>query len=210
MKKVLVFVLALFISGVTFGQFNFGIKGAVTMNKLTTDLDDWEDALKTSFQLGAFVRLGKKFHLQPEGYITLKNGEFNFVDDNGTLLTSSVKLTTLDVPLLIGYQIFKVAGTKFRVQAGPLASFVLNTNYDITYEGIDPDEEITMEEAFKKTNWGLQLGGGIDFLFLTLDVRYEFGLSNLWDDPNLEDIVVELPDSYKNNVFFVSLGWKIM
>lgn len=209
MKKILIIVLALFLSNFTFGQFNLGIKGALTLNKLTTDLDDWEEALKTSFQLGAFVRIGKKFHVQPEGYFTLKNGEFNFEDENGELLTSSVKLTTVDVPLLIGYQVFKIAGTKVRVQAGPLASFVLNTNYDISYEGIDGDDEVTLEEAFKKTNWGLQLGGGIDFLFLTLDIRYEF-LSNIFDDPNLDDVEVVLPEKYKSNAFFVSLGWKIL
>ena len=132
------------------------------------------------------------------------------MDDNNISVSNSVKLTTVDVPLLLGYRILKVAGTKFRVQAGPVASFVLNNKYDISLQGISPEDQTTLEEAFKKTNWGLQLGGGIDFLFLTVDIRYEIGLSNLYDKPAISLTGIELPDKYKNNVFFISIGWKIL
>ena len=217
MKKLILLAIIVCISGYTFGQVNFGIKAAVTMNKLTTDLDDWADAAKTSFQAGVFVRVGKKFHVQPEGYITIKQGEFNFdlpedITDENSLLESvdnTIKLTTLDIPLLIGYKLLKPKKLNVRIQAGPVMSLVLNNQYTISYEGISSDDITTLEDAFNKTNWGLQLGGGIDILFLTVDVRYEFGLSNLYEVPTI-DLKDYLPEKYKNNVFFISVGWKII
>ncbi|MCD4683309.1 MAG: PorT family protein, partial [Bacteroidales bacterium] len=176
MKKLILLAIIVCISGYTFGQVNFGIKAAVTMNKLTTALDDWGDAVKISFQAGAFLRVGKKFHVQPEGYITIKNGEFSVVDsENNISFNNTIKLTTLDIPLLIGYKLLKPKKLNIRVQAGPVASVVLNKKYEISFDGLSPEDEITLEDAFNKTNWGLQLGGGIDILFLTVDVRYEFG-----------------------------------
>jgi hypothetical protein len=46
------------------------------------------------------------------------------------------------------------------------------------------------------------MGAGIDVLFMTLDVRYEIGLDNIYagsDDATM-----------KNNIFNVSLGIKIL
>jgi hypothetical protein len=51
----------------------------------------------------------------------------------------------------------------------------------------------------------MHFGAGVDVLFLTLDVRYELGLNNLYNTPP-DGTVYDL----KNNLWRVSLGWKIL
>ncbi len=207
----------LFISSLAFSQLGFGIKGSVTMNSLSTNISDYEQAAKTGYQLGAFVRLGKKLHLQPEAYFALRSGELSTkvvgLDPNNPQNSAEVKqgmtLNTIDIPVLIGYKIFDPPTLNVRLQAGPVLSMVLNKKFDVTLDGIEVPEEETksLEEQYKDANWGLQFGAGVDFLFLTLDVRYELGLSEIYEKSESSDIDL---GSLKNNMFVVSLGWKIL
>ena len=79
MKK---FILVLFVPlTATFAnaQLGFGIKGGFTMSKLSVNIGDYADAAQAGYQLGAFVRLGKKLHLQPEAYFTAKTGKLRLI-----------------------------------------------------------------------------------------------------------------------------------
>lgn len=216
MKK---FILVLFVTLIaTFAnaQLGFGIKGAFTMSKLSTSLSDYTEAAKTGYQLGAFVRLGKKLHLQPEAYFTAKSGKTTFDIPSDINNTESVKetvnqevtLKSIDIPVLIGYQIAKLPAIKIRIQAGPVASMVVSKKYDINYSGISSEDKTSIEDSYGNINWAMQFGAGIDFLFLTADIRYELGLNeiNKATDVSIKDY---LPTE-KNNVFFISVGWKIL
>jgi hypothetical protein len=78
----------------------------------------------------------------------------------------------------------------------------------VSVNGVDTDDDDSpiVEDDFSNVNWGLQFGAGVDFLFLTADVRYELGLNNIYKTP--EGATVD--PTIKNNVFFISLGWKIL
>jgi len=215
MKKTTLIIAVMFISILSFGQLGFGIKGAVTMSSLTTDFSDIKEAAKTGWQLGAFVRVGDKLHLQPEIYFTAKAGqlEYSGIDINHPLklgtVTQDITLNTVDIPVLVGYKIIDPPTLNVRIQAGPVASIVMNKKFEVSSDGIDPPEPSEeYKNAFKNMNWGLQLGAGVVFLFLTADLRYEIGLSNLYDKPEgagSDDI-----GEFKNNVFMLSVGFKIM
>jgi hypothetical protein len=216
MKKSILFMLVILCATFTYAQLGFGIKGAITMNKLSGDLDDYSNAAKTGFQLGAFVRVGEKVHLQPEVYYSLRSGEMKFnysqTDASGSSVVRAVNQTgkfhTIDIPVLLGVRVLKLPKLDVRVQAGPVASFIVSKSFDVTFDGIevDDDDSPIIADDFSNVNWGLQFGGGIDFLFLTADIRYELGLNNVYksssattDDPTL-----------KSNIFFLSLGFKIL
>jgi hypothetical protein len=212
-KFVLIAIAALFCS-ISYGQLGLGIKGAFTMSNLSPNLSDYEDAAQAGFQLGAFVRVGKKLHLQPEIYFTAKSGDLTFdqdvidPDDPGntikTSVTQDVTLNTLDIPVLIGYKLMDAKKFNVRLQAGPVGSIVLNKKFDITLDGASSETPDELPDSFNDFNWGLQLGAGVDFLFLTADVRYELGLNDL-NDPADDNFA-----KFKNNVFFISIGWKIL
>ena len=217
MRKIILITAIALISSYSFGQLGFGIKGAVTMNSLSTDLSDYEKAAKTGYQLGAFVRLGKKLHIQPEAYFAIRSGELTTkvvgLDPNDMQNSVEVKqgmtLSTIDIPILIGYKILDPPTFNIRLQAGPVISMVVNKKFDVTLDGVDAPDEVTntLEDDFNSANWGLQMGAGIDFLFLTLDVRYELGLSDLYKKSEANPVDY---GGLKNNIFFISVGWKIL
>lgn len=217
MKKIIFSLSLLFVSSLAFSQLGFGIKGAVTMNNLSTNISDYEQAAQTGYQLGAFIRIGDKLHLQPEAYFAMKTGELStelvgYDPDNPTEsvnVKQGMTLNTIDIPVLVGYKIIDPPTLNVRLQAGPVLSMVLDKKFDVTLDGVEiPEEELkSLEDQYKDANWGMQFGAGVDFLFLTLDVRYELGLSDIYEksaDSNMD------LGSLKNNVFVVSLGWKIL
>ncbi|NOX48044.1 MAG: PorT family protein [Chlorobi bacterium] len=215
MKKVLLASAMIMMSMFSFAQLGLGVKGAVTMSNITTNVSDYKEAAKTGYQLGAFVRVGDKWHLQPEVYFSLKNGQFNFditEIDPGNLntVTKSVNYTTslntIDIPVLLGYTLIDPPLMNIRLQAGPVASIVTNKSFKIEVDGVEQTVDDNEGDIFKDLNWGLQVGAGVDFLMFTVDLRYELGLSNIYDKPEgaTED------QTYKNNVFFLSVGWKIL
>jgi len=194
-----------------------GLKAGVNMNSLSSDISDYEQAAKMGFVGGLFFRIGDKVHVQPEGYFSLRRGEIKAglskldpADPSKSVdVTQEMTLSTLDVPILIGYKILDPPAMNIRLQAGPVVSMVLNKKFDLTFDNGIESEEIhaqAIEEGYKDANWGFQAGAGVDFLFLTVDVRYELGLTKIYDHT---DAAYDL-GNLKNNAFFVSVGWKFM
>lgn len=204
MKKSFLYVLLLMLSYTASGQLNFGIKGAITMSSLSTDLDDISEAARTGWQAGAFLRVGEKLHLQPEVYFTAKAGQLQYADQ----ITQDITFSSIDIPVLVGYKIIDPPTLNIRLQAGPGASLVTSKKFTVSADGIDPPEPSDeFKNSFKDMNWGLQVGAGVDFLFLTADLRYELGLSNLVKDSDGNP--GSMTGTMKNNVFMLSVGWKI-
>lgn len=212
MKKFALLLSVLLVSAISFGQVGFGIKGAVTMSSMITSFEDLEEAAKSGWQLGAFLRIGDKLHLQPEVYFTAKTGQLQYElppspgGSSAGRITQDITLNTVDIPLLIGYKIIDPPTLNIRLQAGPVASMVTSKTFEVSSEGIDPPEvEDEYRSNFSDINWGMQFGAGVDFLFLTADLRYELGLNKIFEGTtNSGDT-----GDYKNNVFMLSVGWKI-
>jgi len=57
-------------------------------------------------------------------------------------------------------------------------------------------------DDLKNSIWSVQMGAGLDVLFMTLDVRYELGVENMYNGSSSFDL--------KNNTFNVSLGIKLL
>jgi len=206
MKKIITLSFMLLFSGLLFAQlpFNFGIKAGVTTSKLTTDIGETQSAI-LNFQGGAFARVNiQKFYIQPEIYFTKKGGEIkDSIEFNGGVKgVKKINLNTIDVPLLIGYKLFDAKLVNLRVMAGPVMSFVIKKDPKITYDGqnVDLANEFYDKKNFENQTWAIQAGAGMDVLMFSLDIRYEWGLNDIYK-PSQAD--------FKNNIFLVSLGWKI-
>jgi hypothetical protein len=209
MKKT-VFILviifaALIISEKGHAQFALGLKAGYNASKLNTNIDSIKSSINSGFHIGAFARIGNRVHLQPEFYYTLSGGTFENIGLH-TVNDWKQKVTvgTLDIPVMIGFEIINSSIFKWRIMAGPEASFVINSKIeDVSLTG--PIEKSNLHT----TNWYIQAGTGIDVLFLTLDIRYQTGLNSLITEVTGTDGTKYSVDS-KGNLFVVSVGFKIL
>jgi len=197
MKKYLILFVFVLSSAIVFGQFTIGPKVGYNASKLSTNLDTVSSTFKSGFQIGVFVRIGKKFYVQPELYYTTQGGVF---ESNTNNWQQKVSIGSLDIPLLVGFKLLNAKVVNLRILAGPLASFVVNKSVKDAGGILGPIETADLNSI----NWAIQAGAGLDVLFMTLDVRYQIGLNNLIKDINNATI------NSKNSVWVVSLGFKIL
>ncbi len=200
MKKFILILTVTFIATTAFSQISFGPKIGYNTSKLSVDKSDIKSDLRSSFQFGAFLRLGTKIYVQPEINWVTEGGVFKPIS-LGSLspFEDDVKLSTIQIPFLIGAKVIDLKILNLRVFAGPSASIVTDKTIEKTGDlvsdlGVDQIEDLI---------WGVQVGAGIDVLMLTLDVRYNIGLTKV-----IGNVGSTAYDS-KTNGFNVSLGWKI-
>ena len=195
-KKILITCLFLLTAAVTFAQlpsFNLGLKAGVNLAKLNTDFAKEDNRL--GYQVGAWARIGATgFYVQPEAYLGSKNNDIKIESTGNTVETDgSIKFTTLDVPVLFGSKI-GTNNLNARFMAGPVISFIVDKNISSAIESI-PDYD-----DYKNQTWGAQIGAGVDVGNLTVDLRYEAGLSNVNKSSKYDQ---------KQNLWHLSLGYKL-
>jgi hypothetical protein len=194
MKKIAVLTIVLLSASLLHAQsfFSMGPKAGFTTTTLTTDKHHIKEAFAANLHGGIFMRLGNKVYLQPEAIFTTKGGIFS---QNDFFQAREIELSAVEIPLLIGAKVIDLKAANLRIMLGPSMSFIVDKDIIMrdNIERIDADK-------IKDAMWGIQGGIGMDVLMLTLDVRYEFGLSNLSDIEGVE---------IRNSLFNVSMGWKI-
>lgn len=196
MKKILFAVTFLIIAGTINAQtpgFTLGPKLGATLSMYETDNETIREEAINTFHWGAFARIGSKVYIQPELLFMKKSGLLVNPALSGSEQT--IRLRTIDVPVLFGVKVANLKVVNIRIFAGPVASMTMNKEL-ITKNW---DDAIT-EDDLRSANWGVQFGAGADVLMFTLDLRYELGMS---DYSKL--------DAYplKNNLVTLSLGWKL-
>ena len=192
--------------------FRIGIKGGVNLARLETDglvtlngsviKDQLQASLDTkqSYVGGIYARLGRKIFIEPEVLVSTKGGSI-YVP--GLSQTKQFTFTNIDVPVLLGFR-WKI----FHVMAGPVASYTLKTDTELNdlINLVTTKYTGSTAEIAAKTSFSYQVGGGIDLLGFTLDVRYEGNLSQL---TKTLPIPTGITFSPKLNLYQVTLGYKI-
>ena len=198
MKKILFLLIPLFLSIQSFAQLDFGLRGGVTTSKLYSNISDYNSDNILGYHGGAFLRVfvGKHPFIQPEAYYCLKGGDLlNSVEQK----QYEIKINSLDIPLLVGVKFLDLKITKLTVYGGPVLSFISQKSVNYYEDGIQvipPDPETQL----KNSSWGVQAGASLDVLILTLDIRHEWGLTDL-----LENSETEL----KSGVWLIGLGIRL-
>ncbi len=169
-------------------SFQFGLKAGANLTSIsktgTFNADN-----QAGYLGGFYARFGALgFHVQPEAYLTSKNVNLN---DNGVM--TKAKFTSIDVPILIGTKI-GAFGLGARFYTGPVVSFAINK--DQSYSSAA--NSITKLD-YKNQNYAWQVGAGVDIKSLSVDLRYEAGLSKQNYGAN----------STRINLFNLSLGYKL-
>lgn len=195
MKKIFLAVVICMFSSALFAQLSSPISLGVHAGLVSTKMDSEIPSASTikenaenGMMLGAFLRINlNKWYLQPELNYVSRKGEV-VVDGTGY----DFKTKSMDIPILLGYKLVKLPVLKLRVFAGPVASFKIDDSFSKTFEDKYNDP------SFESAVWNAKVGAGVDVWKLTLDVDYEFGLS---------DVSSEFLK--KNKMVNVTLGFKL-
>ncbi|QTE23237.1 porin family protein [Polaribacter cellanae] len=174
MKKVILLICLTFafaFSQTSNAQVDFGLKGGVNYNNNgdVTFKSAGNDVIKgakskAGFHAGVWTRFKIPvvgLYLRPELVYTQVKSEYN----NNNNSTTSYKFKKLDVPVLLGKKFFGIANAFI----GPSFQYILDDNFK--FDGLSVKE-------FDKFSVGLQMGVGVEFGRLGVDVRWERGLSS--------------------------------
>jgi len=220
MKKFIIASLFLFSFTFAFAQLNFGIKAgynsSLGLNNITSittgdyNLNSVNSELANGFHAGIFARIGfSKIYFQPEFLYSMgkKDYTINFKDvaNNDVTFNKLVNVSTLDVPLLIGYKLLDLKVANLRVFAGPKLRF--NAGSTLEFNNLTTGGTVTQADLvkdIKAAQLGLEAGLGIDVLMFTLDARY-----NLIGDMYQTKLSSLSIDNLPANTFVISLGWKL-
>tara|TARA_R110002073_G_scaffold128999_3_gene275048 strand:- start:2912 stop:3526 length:615 start_codon:yes stop_codon:yes gene_type:complete len=172
MKKVLLaLILCVGISQYSNAQLQVGLKAGVNYNSdsfsdVSNDVFDGAKS-KTGYHAGLWFRAKLPLiglYLRPEIVYTELTNDVTY--DNSLLVrrTTDFKVRKIDVPVLLGKKIFGVGN----IFAGPSFQYILSSDF-----GLNDLSEVSISNF----SLGIQLGGGVEFGRLGIDVRWERGLS---------------------------------
>lgn len=140
---------------------------------------------RSGFMVGGFavVDLAGPIALQPELLYVQKGAkteiDFGFQGQTQTI-TSTLKLSYIQLPVLAKFQIPVSGPVSPNVFAGPNVGFNISATNETEGGGESESEDV---EGVSGTDYGLTIGAGADFGLslgtVTVDLRYELGLANL-------------------------------
>ncbi len=175
MKKLILAIVTVFCAHAASAQFGFGVKGGINLNKIHTDegslSNNYKESLdtKTGFSAGVFARIGEGIYLQPELLYTERNGSIKDVTGSTTY---DIKIKNIDIPVLVGVKLLDF----LRINAGPVATLKLKEEHTFLK---NVTTTVTEDEAFKNATFGYQLGAGLSFGKLDIDLRKEGSLGSI-------------------------------
>lgn len=224
----IVLVFAIMANSVSAAGVSFGIKGGLNLAKVRTDegfaLDQDlafskdDTKMKPGMIIGGVfgLNLNEMFTIQPEILFSMKGTKFER-SEMGIDVSMDINYNYLEIPVLFKLNI--PAGIIIpNLYVGPAVAFRLGLSGEMgigdeTIEFTDDMIEM-LEEYSKSVDFGLAMGGGIDFKAgkgnIVIDIRYTLGflkvakLTDEMEDAGMTDD--DLPDP-KNGVLSFMIGY---
>ena len=175
-----------------------GVRAGYNLSNLSGDLADEIDTKSLSgFHIGLFTEfpVAPRFSIQPEVMYSTQGAKFEGLGSEATLRTQY-----LNVPVLAKFYVAE----GFNLQAGPQIGFLTGAEYQM-----DGADDIDVSDNMKGTDFGLLFGAGYKVAQgVTIDARYNMGLSNTLDEDANVDEGVGTDQEWKNGVFQVGIGYQ--
>ncbi|TVQ14683.1 MAG: PorT family protein [Bacteroidetes bacterium] len=204
MKRTLLFFLLLGVVHVSQAQFSFGLRGGMNFSRLpskTYELDDPQTRIKTVSESYTGFHAGVMAQISLMGVFVMP--ELLFVSTGHDLVLEregepdsffQQKFSYIDIPVMVGAKIGPL-----RAGIGPVASILLNSSSGLS------SEESGFKERFNPATYGFQLGAGMNLGNLALDLKYQFGLSNLGDGIEIGETTYNFDSRPRQIVFSIGL-----
>lgn len=191
----LIALLFLLLAGASQAQAQFGIKAGVNGAVLDGQNINMDTDYKTTYHVGAFLRLPilGPLSIQPEVLYSLQGSQFK-----STVANYDTKLHYLNIPVLAHVKVgpvFVEAGPQFGVLLGARENGTLRISAADGYGPVDR----TADDNYKKNDFALAAGAGLELGSLIIGARYTAGLNNINDvddlnganDPRLKNRVIQ-------------------
>ncbi len=194
MKKQIFLLLILATTSLTASAqlpLHVGVKVGLNTTSLASATQNISPSTALGFVGGGFARivLGG-FLIQPELLFSQQNTKFDInsavpqIGSNGIIVngTYNVQATNLDIPIMVGWQFANMKILKARIMGGPVAMWNLSSSGLDGLVNPGPGQSApSSKDYIRAAQWGVTAGAGIDLWNVTLDVRYQIGLSALYD-----------------------------
>ena len=168
-------------------SFKIGIKGGADINKITGK--SFKDQFSFGYHLGGFAEIGltSRFGIQPEVLFSQVSADTSsqFSELYQFNNISKVKLSYLNIPLLLNYMPNKIVS----LQVGPQYGILIDQNQNMLKNGKD---------AFSKGDFSMVGGLQLNISKIKLYGRYAVGLNNINEIDNR--------DKWKNQTVHIGLG----
>lgn len=174
MKRNLLTAVFCLLSCGAFAQISVGVKAGLNMAKLGGDADtDFRAAYLAGAYLG--VNLADKFKLQPEVLYVSSGAKYSGVQ-SGISYDETTNLSYIYIPVMFMY---KIAGP-LNVQAGPQIGILTKAETTTEIKNI-PDRTDDIKDGLKGSDFGFNVGLGLDLGKFNVSARYCIGLSDIND-----------------------------
>ncbi len=169
-------------------DMTFGAKAGLNLADFSGDDSEDSEMLAGAF-VGGYVNFSMtdKISIQPEVMFSMQGMKMDDVE---------TKLNYINIPVMAGYQVME----GLNVHTGPQIGLLM------TAEDEDGND---MKDGFKSTDVAWALGGSYSMNKLSFDIRYNFGLTEIYESTEVEfEGVVETTESdAKNAVIQFAVGY---
>ena len=180
MKKIILFILLIFMSYSAFAQFALGIAGNYNTSlgfdenwNFDTEKLKFKNETAHGFSVGLFLRAGKRLFVQSELMYNFMISNANTVTErktNGVQATeinkSNIHQNTLTLPVLFGVKLVRTNFFNMRLMTGPRFRFNISSKYNAASGDVD------ISATPRKWQLGFEAGLGFDLGRITIDGRY--------------------------------------
>ncbi|MBW3470417.1 porin family protein [Arthrospiribacter ruber] len=194
MKRLPFLLFLLAFSTPLFAQeFSVGPKVGLSQANISVNGEEFSPGENvTGYHLGMFVRMGgASIFVQPEFLFTNVGGTI-IQQTSGTERTINANFNRFDIPLMVGFKLANV----FRVQAGPIASVLLDYSIEDAFQ-------TALDVDYNNSTIGYQAGLGLDVGNLILDFKYENSLSKI------SRSVAGFETDQRQNQLIISAGFRL-
>ncbi len=148
--------------------------------------DDIDSDTGIGFEAGGRVRAGGRLYVEAGVFWSTAGADVTVPAGGAT--TDDLRTQDVSVPVGIGVKLIKTRPLALRLFGGVTPSFPT---------AVSDNDLGVVKEDLKGTLWSGRAGLGFDFVILSIDGGYEFGLGNIFEVGS---------ESVKRNEWFIELG----
>ncbi len=187
-----IFALSLFLPKGANAQVEIRPTMGMNLTELSKTPDDLSSQARLGVQIGASALFGQRLYLQPGAYWFSRSVEFSRPGD--TNFDQSLNGVLLN--MWLGYRFIdpeQKSLMNVRLFAGPAMMFLNKAELS--------DGELNESIDWNQSQWGTQVGLGLDIAIFFFDIGYEAGLSASGAGETGSSF-----SDLKNNTFFINTG----